>query len=98
MLAKILGPEGVGLMMMAMPLTGLLIILTTLGFPLAISKLVAEAEIKETSSVSKDSGRFLNNDFIIKHRYYDWSIFIYFLEGQFEARMSTHFHLNKIKI
>ncbi|MBS4207185.1 oligosaccharide flippase family protein [Bacillus sp. FJAT-50079] len=46
MLAKILGPEGVGLMMMAMPLTGLLIILTTLGFPLAISKLVAEAETK----------------------------------------------------
>ncbi|MEK3886458.1 stage V sporulation protein B [Bacillus sp. FSL K6-3431] len=47
MLANILGPEGVGLMMMAMPIVGLLFTLTTLGLPLAISKLVAEAEIRE---------------------------------------------------
>ncbi|CAM4008098.1 stage V sporulation protein B [Lederbergia lenta] len=46
MLANILGPEGVGLMMMAMPIIGLLFTLTTLGLPLAIAKLVAEAEIR----------------------------------------------------
>jgi stage V sporulation protein B len=45
-MANILGPEGTGLMMMALPISGLLITLTTLGLPLAISKLVAEAEIK----------------------------------------------------
>ncbi|MDM5453574.1 oligosaccharide flippase family protein [Peribacillus simplex] len=45
-LANVIGPEGVGLIMMAMPVTGLLITLTTLGLPIAISKLVAEAEIK----------------------------------------------------
>ncbi|WP_173918238.1 stage V sporulation protein B [Halobacillus sp. Marseille-Q1614] len=45
-MANVLGPEGVGLIMMAMPVTGLLITLTTLGLPVAISKLVAEAEVK----------------------------------------------------
>jgi stage V sporulation protein B len=44
-MANILGPEGTGLIMMALPVTGLLITLTTLGLPVAISKLVAEAEV-----------------------------------------------------
>ncbi|MFC7062596.1 stage V sporulation protein B [Halobacillus seohaensis] len=46
-LANIIGAEGMGLLMMAMPVTGLLITLTTLGLPVAISKLVAEAEVKQ---------------------------------------------------
>jgi stage V sporulation protein B len=45
-MANVLGPEGIGLIMMAMPVTGLLITLTTLGLPVAISKLVSEAEAK----------------------------------------------------
>jgi stage V sporulation protein B len=43
-LARMLGPEGVGLLMMAHPLLPLVITLTELGLPVAISKLVAEAE------------------------------------------------------
>ncbi len=43
-MARLLGPEGVGLYMMAVPILQLVITLTRLGFPIAISKLVAEAE------------------------------------------------------
>ncbi|TDF95059.1 stage V sporulation protein B [Paenibacillus piri] len=43
-LARYLGPEGIGLLMMAQPLVPMLITLTSLGLPVAISKLVAEAE------------------------------------------------------
>ncbi|MFC0274494.1 stage V sporulation protein B [Metabacillus herbersteinensis] len=46
-LANVIGPEGIGLIMMAMPVTGLLITFTTLGLPVAISKLVAEAEARK---------------------------------------------------
>ncbi|MCP3738611.1 stage V sporulation protein B [Rossellomorea sp. BNER] len=46
-MANVIGPEGVGLIMMAMPVTGLLITFTTIGLPVAISKLVAEAEVKK---------------------------------------------------
>jgi stage V sporulation protein B len=42
--ARIMGPEGVGLYMMAVPTLLLTITLTQLGLPVAISKLVAEAE------------------------------------------------------
>ncbi|TWI56266.1 stage V sporulation protein B [Halalkalibacter nanhaiisediminis] len=42
--AKIMGAEGVGLYMMAVPTLLLVITLTQLGLPVAISKLVAEAE------------------------------------------------------
>jgi stage V sporulation protein B len=42
--ARIMGPEGVGLYMMAVPTLLLTITLTQLGLPIAISKLVAEAE------------------------------------------------------
>jgi len=44
LMARLLGPEGMGLMMMAHPLIPLLITLTEMGLPVAISKLVAEAE------------------------------------------------------
>ena len=39
-----IGDEGVGLYMMAVPTLVLVITLTQLGLPVAISKLVAEAE------------------------------------------------------
>ncbi|MCK0471104.1 stage V sporulation protein B [Halalkalibacter sp. APA_J-10(15)] len=42
--ARIMGAEGVGLYMMAVPTLILVITLTQLGLPVAISKLVAEAE------------------------------------------------------
>lgn len=45
-MARILGPEGMGLYMMAVPILILVITLTRLGLPVAISKLVAEAETK----------------------------------------------------
>lgn len=45
-LARSLGAEGVGLLMMAHPLIPLVITLTELGLPVAISKLVAEADVK----------------------------------------------------
>jgi stage V sporulation protein B len=44
--ARIMGAEGVGLYMMAVPTLLLVITLTQLGLPVAISKLVAEAEAK----------------------------------------------------
>lgn len=42
-LSRILGAEGIGLQMMVAPFIGLLMTLTTLGLPIAISKVVAEA-------------------------------------------------------
>ncbi|MET3507446.1 stage V sporulation protein B [Halalkalibacter oceani] len=44
--ARIMGAEGVGLYMMAVPTLLLVITITQLGLPVAISKLVAEAEAK----------------------------------------------------
>lgn len=44
-LARMLGAEGMGLIMMAQPLVPLVITLTELGLPVAISKLVAEADV-----------------------------------------------------
>ncbi|MWV47155.1 stage V sporulation protein B [Paenibacillus sp. HJL G12] len=46
LLARFLGAEGVGLLMIAHPLLPLFITLTELGLPVAISKLVSEAEVK----------------------------------------------------
>lgn len=43
-MANILGPEGIGLVLMVLPVGGLLVTLTTLGLPVAISKIVAESE------------------------------------------------------
>lgn len=43
--ARIMGAEGVGLYMMAVPTLLLVITLTQLGLPVAISKLVAEADV-----------------------------------------------------
>ncbi|WP_209122828.1 stage V sporulation protein B [Alkalihalobacillus sp. BA299] len=45
--ARIMGAEGVGLYMMAVPTLLLVITITQLGLPVAISKLVAEAEARE---------------------------------------------------
>jgi stage V sporulation protein B len=44
--ARVLGAEGIGLLMMAHPLVPLVITLTELGLPVAISKLVAEADAR----------------------------------------------------
>lgn len=46
LLARFLGAEGVGLLMIAHPLLPLFITMTELGLPVAISKLVSEAEAK----------------------------------------------------
>ncbi|KKI85072.1 MULTISPECIES: stage V sporulation protein B [Shouchella] len=45
-MARMIGAEGVGLYMMAVPTMLLLLTLTQLGLPVAIAKLVAEAEAK----------------------------------------------------
>lgn len=45
-IARLMGEEGVGLYMMALPTLFLIITLTQLGLPVAISKRVAEAEAK----------------------------------------------------
>lgn len=42
-LSRILGPEGIGLKRMVMPFVGLMMTLTTIGLPVAISRLVAQA-------------------------------------------------------
>lgn len=46
-IARIMGAEGVGLYMMAVPTLLLIITITQLGLPVAISKLVAEAEARK---------------------------------------------------
>ncbi|SDI76101.1 stage V sporulation protein B [Alteribacillus bidgolensis] len=51
--AKILGAEGVGLYMMAFPSLLLIITLTQLGLPVAISKLIAEADIQNDTRKMK---------------------------------------------
>jgi stage V sporulation protein B len=45
-LSRLLGAEGIGLLMMAHPLVPLVITLTELGLPIAISKLVSEADVQ----------------------------------------------------
>ncbi|MFD0717567.1 stage V sporulation protein B [Paenibacillus sp. GCM10027626] len=47
LLARFLGAEGVGLLMIAHPLLPLFITMTELGLPVAISKLVSEAEVRK---------------------------------------------------
>lgn len=51
--ARVLGSEGIGLKMMVMPLMGLMITLTTIGLPVAISKLVAEADAQRNGAKVK---------------------------------------------
>lgn len=46
-IARVIGEEGMGLYMMALPTMFLIIALTQLGLPVAISKRVAEAEARE---------------------------------------------------
>ncbi|MDQ6418507.1 stage V sporulation protein B [Paenibacillus sp. LHD-117] len=45
-IARLLGAEGIGILMMAHPLVPLVITITELGLPVAISKLVAEAHAR----------------------------------------------------
>jgi stage V sporulation protein B len=45
-IARVLGAEGIGILMMAHPLVPLVITITELGLPVAISKLVAEANAR----------------------------------------------------
>src|SRR5690625_3693164 len=52
-LARLMGEEGVGLYMMALPSLFLLITLTQIGLPIAISKRVAEANAKNDRSKIK---------------------------------------------
>lgn len=52
-LARLLGAEGIGLMMMAYPLIPLIITITQLGLPVAISKLVAEADVRDDQAKVK---------------------------------------------
>lgn len=52
--ARIMGDEGVGLYMMAIPTFILAVTLTRLGLPVAISKMVAEADaVKDTKKIKK---------------------------------------------
>ncbi|MBB3111498.1 stage V sporulation protein B [Paenibacillus phyllosphaerae] len=48
--ARVLGAEGIGLLMIAHPLVPLVITITELGLPVAISKLVAEADARGESA------------------------------------------------
>lgn len=51
--ARVLGSEGIGLKMMVMPFMGLMITLTTIGLPVAISRLVAEADAQRNGAKVK---------------------------------------------
>src|SRR5699024_7950743 len=52
-IARLMGEEGVGLYMMALPTLFLVMALTQLGLPVAISKRVAEAEAKNDQAKIK---------------------------------------------
>lgn len=52
-IARVIGAEGVGLYMMSFPTLTLVITITQLGLPVAISKAVAEAEAKGDSKKTK---------------------------------------------
>src|SRR5690625_3385367 len=60
--ARLMGEEGVGLYMMALPTLFLVITLTQLGLPVAISKRVAEAEAKNDQEKVK---KILTVSFVI---------------------------------
>lgn len=52
-LSRVLGPEGIGLAKMVMPFMGLMLTLTTIGLPVAISKLVAETMVQRNRAKVK---------------------------------------------
>jgi stage V sporulation protein B len=52
-LSRVLGPEGIGLQKMVMPFMGLMMTLTTIGLPVAISRLVAEADAQRDGAKVK---------------------------------------------
>jgi stage V sporulation protein B len=51
--SRVLGPEGIGLKKMVMPFMGLMMTLTTIGLPVAISKLVAETDAQRNGTKIK---------------------------------------------
>ena len=51
--SRVLGSEGIGLKMMVMPFMGLMVTLTTIGLPVAISRLVAEADAQRNGAKVK---------------------------------------------
>lgn len=52
-LSRVLGAEGIGLQKMVMPFMGLMMTLTTIGLPVAISRLVAEADAQRDGAKVK---------------------------------------------
>lgn len=52
-LSRVLSPEGIGLKKMVMPFMGLMMTLTTIGLPVAISRLVAEADARKNGAKEK---------------------------------------------
>ncbi|MDR3544020.1 MAG: stage V sporulation protein B [Desulfosporosinus sp.] len=52
-LSRVLSPEGIGLKKMVMPFMGLMMTLTTIGLPVAISRLVAEADAQRNGAKEK---------------------------------------------
>ncbi|MDY0396847.1 oligosaccharide flippase family protein [Virgibacillus halophilus] len=76
--ARLMGEEGVGLYMMALPTLFLIMSMTQLGLPVAISKRVAEAEAKnDQAKIKKNSNRLFNHHRLfqsdIHHTHADWS-------------------------
>ena len=59
-MARILGEEGVGLYMMAVPTFILAITLTQIGLPVAIAKFVAEAEAVNDKQKVKNINRIIS--------------------------------------
>lgn len=57
-IARFIGAEGVGLYMMAFPTFILVVTITQLGLPVAISKNVAEAEARGDTEKTKKSSLF----------------------------------------
>lgn len=64
-LSRIIGDEGMGLFQMAFPILVFTIVVTTAGLPVAISKLVSEAEAKKRNGTDS-----LHSHCIDLHRRY----------------------------
>ena len=70
MMSRLMGPEGIGLYMLILPTFSLFIGLAQFGFPIAISKLVAEEEKnnkkKQNMNLLKNKRqRLLNYNYIV---------------------------------
>src|SRR5690625_4915280 len=76
-IARLMGEEGVGLFMMALPSLFLMLTLTQIGLPVAISKRVAEANAKGDTKKIKQIITF--SFFIISCTSIIFTIFMFFL-------------------